>query len=273
MEQQQIHGDLLEEILQGNRGFKMKNYKKFMIGEFLAQIVSDVTAIVYNSTRDKGRVVYDDNTGGLYYGNDGDNSFRPLNDIPKDTVVLFYHDTARLGYSLLTNIDDELVYISSGAGGANGAGGASFGTWTQPNHSHDLGNHTHTDAGSGHQHSLNSHTHTFASHNHKFLDYQGSGNMYGWASNGSTQILIQSYGSYKTSRGTPIIHVTGGDPKHAAGDFWTANSGSITSGAAAGSTSYDAPVTDSISTNTSGGNATSNTWRPTGNNVTRQQRQ
>lgn len=58
--------------------------------------------------------------------------------IPSGEIILFEKDTVVTGYTLLTDIDDKLVFISkgSGAGGEDGASNHSTGTWTQPNHTH-----------------------------------------------------------------------------------------------------------------------------------------
>lgn len=72
-----------------------------------------------------------------------------LSDIPSSETILFYKDTAVTGYTLVTSVDDKMVFVTkgSGAGGQTGGAAHSTGTWTQPNHTHtysDVVNHTHT---------------------------------------------------------------------------------------------------------------------------------
>ena len=58
--------------------------------------------------------------------------------IPVNAILLFESNVALAGYALLTDIDDEIVYITKGPGGDNGDGGTSFGTWTQDPHIHAI---------------------------------------------------------------------------------------------------------------------------------------
>ena len=65
-------------------------------------------------------------------------------DIPSGEKILFYKNTAVVGYSLLDTLDDKLVFVTKGsvAGGQTGGTVHSTGTWTQPNHLHTTGNHS-----------------------------------------------------------------------------------------------------------------------------------
>jgi hypothetical protein len=57
--------------------------------------------------------------------------------IPAGEIFLFEKDTAVTGYTLLTGVDDALVYITEGSpGGEAGGSYKSGGTWTQPTHEH-----------------------------------------------------------------------------------------------------------------------------------------
>lgn len=73
-------------------------------------------------------------------------------DIPTGEIILFEKDTAVVGWTLLTNVDDYVVYITKGlaAGGEEGGNNKGGGTWTQVVHQH---------AGPSHAHTI-SHTHT-----------------------------------------------------------------------------------------------------------------
>ena len=59
-----------------------------------------------------------------------------FNDIPSGEKILFYKNTAVVGYSLLDTLDDKVVYVTKGsaAGGQTGGTVHSSGTWTQPAH-------------------------------------------------------------------------------------------------------------------------------------------
>jgi hypothetical protein len=92
--------------------------------------------------------------------------------IPSGEKILFDKDTAVTGYSLVTTVDDRLVFITKGsaAGGQTGGANHSSGTWTisgltkdahthpGPSHVHTMPTHVHP--GPSHQHSGPSHTHT-----------------------------------------------------------------------------------------------------------------
>jgi hypothetical protein len=66
-------------------------------------------------------------------------------DVPSGEIILFEKDTSVVGYTLQTDKDDMVVYItkSSAAGGETGGADKTGGTWTQPNHSHPVANHDH----------------------------------------------------------------------------------------------------------------------------------
>ena len=71
------------------------------------------------------------------------------NDIPSGSTILFESDTAIVGYTLLTDQDDQIVYITKGsaAGGDTGGTLKTGSTWSQPVHAHGIqsvSNHSHT---------------------------------------------------------------------------------------------------------------------------------
>lgn len=61
--------------------------------------------------------------------------------VPSGKTVLFDKNTAVTGYTLETDVDDYLVYITVGSAAAGQTGGATYSgsTWTQPDHSHGGG--------------------------------------------------------------------------------------------------------------------------------------
>jgi hypothetical protein len=72
-------------------------------------------------------------------------------DIPSNEIILFEKDTAVTGYTLLTDVNDNVVYVTSGssAGGETGGTLKTGSTWTQPGHQHTIGSHGHSASGSG----------------------------------------------------------------------------------------------------------------------------
>jgi hypothetical protein len=74
--------------------------------------------------------------------------------IPAGEIILFEKDTAALGYTLKTDVDDGLVYVTRGsAAGGETAGTSKAGsTWTQPGHTHTGPDHAHT--GPSHTHDV-----------------------------------------------------------------------------------------------------------------------
>lgn len=68
--------------------------------------------------------------------------------IEAGTKMLFYADTAPVGWTLINTLDDKLVWVTKGsvAGGETGGGAHSTGTWTRTGHSHTIAAHDHTNA-------------------------------------------------------------------------------------------------------------------------------
>ena len=160
--------------------------------------------------------------------------------VPPGQSILFNTNDTVLGYTILDVSDDEIVYVTKGTVLGGQAGGATKpgSTWTQPTHIHGLGSIT------------------VPAHNHKWMDYQGKGSCWSWASNGTTQLNLRSaYGITGHTTAGFFVQATSCNANNPAGDFWTANSGATTG---------DAGDTDA------GG--TVNTWRPKGRNFTLQQK-
>lgn len=94
--------------------------------------------------RFEGRIVYDMSRSTLSFGTSGGwidiASFNqggisnPA--VPVGAIVLFESDTALAGYTLLTDQDDDVVYITKGSGAGGEAGGTAKAgsTWTQDGH-------------------------------------------------------------------------------------------------------------------------------------------
>jgi hypothetical protein len=142
------------------------------------------------------------------------------NDVPSGETILFQKDTAVTGYTMEIDIDDQLVYISSG-----GAGGLKpTSTWTQPNHVHATKDHTLVAS------EIPTHTHTFSP----------GGTLYS------------------------VAEIIGGGVLRAMAEFSAGGFG--TAQTITGGTPGDQPHDHA---DTEDG-ATANTWRPKGQNFTRQ---
>jgi hypothetical protein len=246
----------------------MKFHGIKMLGKIFAQIVANISSVSWNSGH-ISNLVLDQNTGTLFYGDPSSNSFRTLTDVPFGSIFLFETDTSISGYTLLTTVDDAVVFITRGssAGGETGGTAKSGGTWSMGAHSHGLASHYHTV--SSHFHTM-SHTHNLTSHRHQWFDYSSTGVSYSWYSNGSQINYITYYGLAQTSTGP-----AGGEENTTAysamGDFWTNYSSVATGGPSTSNTGASSITTGGPSTTTDT-QASVTTWRPKGRNVTRQQR-
>lgn len=242
-----------------------------MLGKIFTQIVSNISSLVYSSNY-TSTLILSQSDGTLYYGDPATSSFRTLTDIPTGSIFLFDSDTATVGYSLLTNVDDMVVYVAAGSGaGAEYTGGGTRGSWTKEAHSHTLNSHTHTSA--SHTHYFGSHTHSTTSHRHNWIYYAGAGATYSYNSGGSL-ILLQAYGTTQTNTGPGVNEDGGMDGQAAAGHFWSSYSAPGTT--TPQSTTYTG-ASNGVSGGATGSSSTdtqpaSASWRPKGRNLTRQQR-
>lgn len=173
-------------------------------------------------------------------------TYSSLPSVPKNEIVLFEKDTVVLGYTLLTDIDDEVVYITKGSAAGGVAGGTDRGSWTL---SFSTSNHTH---------GMNSHVHTTSSvslsaaqvgvHTHSI----GGGELY--CQTGYHYISMDDTPFYmsRPAYGTPVV--SGGSPSgspHGHGD----------TGPAIGDTASSGGESINLSS-----------WRPSGRCFTRQRR-
>ena len=169
----------------------------------------------------------------------GNHTHTDLSDISATSIVLFYSDTVISGYTLLTSIDDHLIYITKGSASGGEVGGSikSGSTWSHPSHTHT------TLDDDDHSHSTLGHTLTLdeiPAHTHSFIRYTAV------ASNAFTSDLYHP----RRLPGTTYTSYTGGGGSHT-------------------HTSTEDAVEHSHTFNNT---STLNTWRPRGSNFTRQQR-
>jgi hypothetical protein len=173
-------------------------------------------------------------------GNHTHSEFTTLNSIPSGSKMLFYSDVAIVGWTIITAIDDSVVYITKGsaAGGVPGAAYKPGSTWSQPLHAHSVATHVHDMAGHYHGFTLPAHAHTYS---------------------GSTSYEI----------GVGANRATGGDNSHYHTYSGTTDASSAIGGNTGGpSSTYTGVGGPSIT----GDNATSSGWRPYGFTFTLQQR-
>jgi hypothetical protein len=174
--------------------------------------------------------------------------------VPTNAVLLFESDTAVTGYTLLVDLNDLGVYITSGsgAGGQTGATGKTGGTWTLSGlsaaaHTHDLSNHTHTGP---------SHTHAGVDHLHSVSLTTGAGQNWGYPDPGRA-------GTSGDSAPVDHNHAVSGYTAGADRSLETGSNGTGATGAPSNNTSGGASATGVSSTGV---------WRPPGVNYTRQRR-
>jgi hypothetical protein len=76
--------------------------------------------------------IYTKTDNSLYFQDGAGSEHIVGGDVPSGTTMLFYKNTVVAGWTLLTSVDDRLVFISKGsaAGGQTGGGNHSTGTWT-----------------------------------------------------------------------------------------------------------------------------------------------
>lgn len=109
----------------------MKSYGLNLKGEL---VVEKVTTLPTWTVDDIGRIIYVTGTEDVYIGTSS--SFKGLGDIPSGETILFDKNTAVAGYTLQTDIDDQLVYITKGSAAGGETGGTVYtgSTWTTPSH-------------------------------------------------------------------------------------------------------------------------------------------
>jgi len=119
----------------------MKFHGIEMVGQYTAEVLTTTPAS--GSISNKARVIYVEDDELLLVGdNSGNFSVSNMGGMPSGTIMLFEADTSVVGWTLLTTVDDETVYITKGsvAGGEVGGSVKAGSTWTQTGHTHTTGN-------------------------------------------------------------------------------------------------------------------------------------
>lgn len=215
--------------------------------------IERLSALPTFDAADTGRIMYHTVNKMTYECTD--TAWVPIGIAP-GTKMLFYQDTAPLGWTIDTSVDDAIVYFTKGSAAGGNAGGAvkASSTWTQPNHTHGVTTNSHIHTGPSHLHTTPGHVLTTAempSHAHIQPFPYGSGFVFSVI--GAGYIYDQVYsGSYHidTSHTTAS---TGSNSSHAHGDTGYSGTGDTSSNGG--------------ETVTSANGATAITWRPLGNCV------
>ncbi len=210
---------------------------------------------------------------------------RMFDAIPSGEIILFEKDTTVAGYTLQTDVDDRLCFISKGsaAGGQTGGGNHSSGTWTQPDHTHTGPNHRHV--GRSHTHSMQSHTHAGPSHTHTTGSLALTSShlpalnatlpMYSLANAsgaGDPAKIGRGNDAGGSAYNLNVPVKAGSASAHNHGSTGSSGTGATGAPSTANTGTGGAVWTDYGGTGSTGSSATANTWRPAARVFTRQQR-
>jgi hypothetical protein len=230
-------------------------------------LVESLDSLGSYTANDEGRLIYGNTDQLLYYGRSG--GFKSLIDIPRDSRIIIESNTAVVGYTLLTDQDDDVIYVTRGsaAGGEIGGSPKLAGTWTQSTHSHGM-SHYHT--GATHYHNQD-HNHIISQHTHKFVAYSSPGYTYSWNSLNNLA-RVQDYGTQHTT-GLVVNVADGSDPASTSGDMYVeALAAQWLGGATVGTSSWASSYNHSTYSSSTTPSGTASGWKPLGTNFTRQQR-
>lgn len=126
----------------------MKFHGITMKGEYKAQTIVDVSALIWSSS-DERRIVYDQTTKQIWISDDTEWK-RPGNnsDIPSTTEMWIYANSAPVGWTINATPSDQLLAVKGGSTYVTGgsAGGAQ-GSFTMPLHTHNMNSHAHSSSG------------------------------------------------------------------------------------------------------------------------------
>lgn len=199
---------------------------------------------------DEGRILFDTNDADAPVQIGGASGWLKSGehaDVPVGTTLLIDSDVAITGYSIKTDQDDKVIYVTKGSAAGGAAGGTNQGTETFPNHAHSQPTHTHGNGTlamgtTGNTYSLPAHTHPPQSGFANFMS--SSGSSHGRAGD--------SYGVFNNTGSAG----SGGSHSHSGGSV----SGSTASGGGDNTGNQTAAITWA-------------NWKPSGRNFTRQERQ
>lgn len=110
---------------------------------------TDTTTNLGNGTGVVGAISYDTTTDQIM--RDTGSALAAITHFPSGTKLIFYQDTAPIGWTTVANVGDRLLAVEGGSTyitGGTTAGNYSH-THTGPNHYHSVNNHSHTGTTAG----------------------------------------------------------------------------------------------------------------------------
>lgn len=123
----------------------MKFHGITMKGEYKAQTVVDVSALIWSSS-DERRMLYDETTELIWIADDTEWKGPGINsDIPSSTEMWIYDTSAPVGWTINGTPSDQLLAVKGGS--TYTTGGQAAGSFTMPTHQHNMNAHTHTAGG------------------------------------------------------------------------------------------------------------------------------
>jgi len=123
----------------------MKFHGITMKGEYKAQTVADVSALVWEAS-DERRMLYDETTKLIWIATDSEWSGVGINsDIPSTTEMWIYANSAPDGWTIVSTTSDYLLAVKGGS--TYVTGGDTAGDFTMPLHNHNMNSHAHPSSG------------------------------------------------------------------------------------------------------------------------------
>ena len=116
-----------------------------MKGEYKAQTVVDVSALIWSSS-DERRMIYDQTTKQIWIADDTEWKTPGINsDIPSLTEMWIYANGAPDGWTINATPSDQLLAVKGGS--TYTTGGTAAGSFTMPVHQHNMNSHQHPSSG------------------------------------------------------------------------------------------------------------------------------
>jgi hypothetical protein len=123
----------------------MKFHGITMKGEYKAQSVVDVSALVWDST-DERRMLYDESTELIWISDNTEWKSPGIHsDIPSTTEMWIYANGAPDGWTINGTPSDQMLAVKGGS--TYITGGTAAGSFTMPNHTHNMNSHVHSASG------------------------------------------------------------------------------------------------------------------------------